>query len=51
MIIRSTNVVLAYNVWCYEQVCIAECFKLPMLFVANLLIYGVMCRFLFTNLI
>jgi len=25
----STNVALAYNGWCYEQVCLAEMFKLP----------------------
>ena len=31
----------------YEQVCLAECFNLPMPFVANLLIYLVIFRFVF----
>ncbi len=26
------------NVWCYEQVCLAEMFKLPKMLLANLLI-------------
>jgi len=29
---------IAYNVWCYEQVCLAEMFKLPKMLLANLLI-------------
>ena len=32
---------MLYNGWVYEQVCLAECFKLPIPFVANLLIYRV----------
>jgi len=36
---------LEYNGWVYEQVCLAECFKLPTNLLANLLIYRVMCRF------
>ena len=38
---------MAYNVWCYEQVCLAETFKLPKMLLANLLIARVMCRFSF----
>ena len=38
----NVNVAIEDNGWVYEQVCLAECFKLPMLFVANLLIYRVM---------
>jgi hypothetical protein len=30
-----------YNGWVYEQVCLAECFKLPTNLMANLLIYRV----------
>ncbi len=30
------------NVWCYEQVCLAEMFKLPKMLLANLLIARVM---------
>lgn len=37
------------NGWVYEQVCLAECFKLPTTLMANLLIYRVSSRFLFTN--
>ena len=33
------------NGWCYEQVCLAEMFKLPKMLLANLLIARVMCRF------
>lgn len=29
---------IAGNVWCYEQVCLAEMFKLPKMLLANLLI-------------
>ncbi len=29
---------MAHNVWCYEQVCLAEMFKLPKMLLANLLI-------------
>jgi len=32
---------MAANGWVYEQVCLAECFKLPIPFMANLLIYRV----------
>lgn len=31
-------VAITYNVWCYEQVCLAEMFKLPKMLLANLLI-------------
>ncbi len=31
------------NVWCYEQVCLAEMFKLPKMLLANLLIARVSC--------
>jgi len=34
---------MSYNGWVYEQVCLAECFKLPILLMANLLIYRVSC--------
>jgi len=34
---------MTYNVWCYEQVCLAECFKLPKMLLANLLIARVTC--------
>lgn len=40
---------LAPNGWVYEQGCLAECFKLSIPLVANLLIYRVSSRFLFTN--
>jgi len=33
------------NGWVYEQVCLAECFKLPTTLMANLLIYRVSSRF------
>jgi len=36
---RSTNVAMEHNGWVYEQVCLAECFKLPIKLMANLLIY------------
>ena len=42
---RRTNVALAGNVWCYEQVCLAEMFKLPKMLLANLLIARVSTRF------
>jgi hypothetical protein len=32
---------ISYNGWVYEQVCLAECFKLPINLMANLLIYRV----------
>ena len=32
---------IAPNGWVYEQVCLAECFKLPTNLMANLLIYRV----------
>ena len=40
---------LTYNGWVYEQVCLVECFKLPIPLVANLLIYRVRHRFLLIN--
>lgn len=36
---------LAQERWVYEQVCLAECFKLPTTLMANLLIYRVTCSF------
>lgn len=33
------------TVWCYEQVCLAEMFKLPKMLLANLLIARVTCSF------
>ena len=41
MQVRSFKV--ADNGWCYEQVCLAEMFKLPKMLLANLLIARVMC--------
>lgn len=35
---RRTNVAITGNGWCYEQVCLAEMFKLPKMLLANLLI-------------
>lgn len=37
----SSVLMLSANGWVYEQVCLAECFKLLIPFVANLLIYHV----------
>ena len=39
------------NEWCYEQVCLAEMFKLPKMLLANLLIARVIssCGLLRTN--
>jgi hypothetical protein len=37
------------NVWVYEQVFLAKFFKLPITFMANLLIYLVMCRFFYSR--
>jgi len=34
---------IAYNGWVYEQVCLAERFKLLINLMANLLIYRVIC--------
>jgi len=48
-LIRSTNVALAGNVWCYEQVCLAKMFKLPKMLLANLLIARVSGSLLFGN--
>jgi hypothetical protein len=36
---RAENLTgIVANVWCYEQVCLAEMFKLPKMLLANLLI-------------
>ena len=37
--ITFTNKVITHNGWVYEQVCLAECLKLPTTLMANLLIY------------
>lgn len=35
----ETECSIGYNGWVYEQVCLAECFKLQITLMANLLIY------------
>ena len=35
---RRTNVALAGNEWCYEQVCLRQTFNLAQMLLANLLI-------------
>ena len=45
IILWEQSVALAGNGWCYEQVCLAEMFKLPKMLLASLLIACVMCRF------
>lgn len=44
-IIAKPRVIYWDNVWCYEQVCLAEMFKLPKMLLANLLIARVSCLY------
>ena len=40
---------ISYNVWCYEQVCLVEMFKLPKMLLANLIIARVSGLWLFND--